>query len=332
MARAASGNGWVLGLEASAGVAATLAKRLPAYSLEVTPEVETSRYRPNGYYAATSSQLINETTVAPLEGQLDFNNLLYLLTMAFGAVAPTTIVAGAYKWEWPLNGKTPIVPKTATIEHGDTARSGKFTYAHADSLKIEASRMAEGKVSADILGQRLTPAATALTTAGITEVEVLPIAGTMWDVYAEANGAALAAPTNKIADIYKAEFDFSDFRAKDIPMDSTVLGFKSTVMGEEPKWAFSALLGASAETDSYLTTKARLNQRSFFSAKATGGQIGATANNYELKIDFAAWVDTFDSYGSEDGILCLPTDFELAYDPTWGKMANISLTNGLQTL
>lgn len=332
MARAAANNGWVMGLETTPGTAATLNKRLPAYRLDVKPEVETSRYRPNGYYAATSSQLINETTSAALEGQLDFNNLLYLLTIAFGAVTPTTIVAGAYKWEWSLDGKTPLNPKTATIEHGDTQRSGKFTYAHANSLKIEASRSAEGKVSADIIGQRLAPAATGITTSGITEVNVLPIAGTMWDVYAEANGAALATPTNKLAAIYKADFDFSDFRARDVPMDSSVLGFKSTVMGEDPKWAFSALLGADAVADAYLTSQARDNAPAFFSAKAVGGPIAATANNYSLKIDFAAFVDTFDSYGSEDGILCLPTDFELAYDPTWGKVANISLINGIATL
>lgn len=332
MARAASGNGWVMGFEASPGVAGTLDTRLPAYDLEVKPDVNTSRFRPSGYYAATSSQLINETTSAPLSGQLDFNNLAYLLSLAFGEVTPSEPVTGAWQRQWVLDGRTPINPKTATIEHGDTQRSGLFTYAHADSLKIEASRMGEGSISADIIGRALTPAATPITTGGITEVPVLPIAGPMWDVYAEANGAALATPVNKIAALYKTELDFSDFRAKDMPMDSTVSGFKSTVMGEEPKWAFSALLGADAAADAYLTGKARGNEISFFSMVATGGVIGATVENHELKIDFAAWVDTFEGYGSEDGILCLPTDFELAYDPTWGRVMVITLTNGLETL
>lgn len=335
MARGSVNQGWVLGIESPPGAAGTLDTELMAYSIVPKPEVSRWYHRGAGRYAPTVSQTINEYMSAALEGIIDYRNLVYMLSLALG---PATITQPdaipsptVYLWTWNLDGRTPINPVTATIEYGDTVRSGKFTYGHLNSLKMEMTRSGEGKLTADMLGRRTTPAATALTTAAVTAIAADAVAGNHWNFYSEANFAALTTPTNKLAELYKAEVEFSDLRSLAVPMDSAVEGFKDTVMGGEPGFMFATTLGANAAADDFLTVTARNDELAFFSAKATGDII-EDALPYFIKLDFAAFVDTFDAYGEDDGILTLPVDFTWAVDPVSNLMAKIQVQTDVVSL
>ena len=321
-------NGWVFGEEASAGVADTLDTELLAYAIIPKIEHERSHFRGAGRYANTVSQTINEYSTWALEGILDYECLGHLLRATFGPAA-TAVQPDApnsptvYTNTWNLDGKTAITPKTWTMEYGDGARKRSATYGHVTGLAMEMSRAAEGKLTAELIARALTISAAAITTPGTT-VSAQPIAGPHWDFYSEANYAALTSPSNKIAEIYKGNLDFGGLRSMSTPMDSTVAGFKDTAMGKEPEWMFETELGADATAEAFLTTTAANDELAFFSAQAIGPTI-SDDETYIFKVDFAAFVDTFDSYGDNDGIHVLPVDFTWAVDPVAAKMATITL-------
>ncbi|MCX7669314.1 MAG: hypothetical protein N2439_04500, partial [Anaerolineae bacterium] len=107
--------------------------------------------------------------------------------------------------------------------------------------------------------------------------------------------------------------------------------FDTVVTSEDVKLEWKMTLGADSVAEQFLTQYARLNKPAFFRLDAVGGSLGGSIT-YKLQIDIACFITGFDSYDSGDGVHILPISAELAYDSTWGKVANIQLTNTVSAL
>lgn len=319
-----------IGVESSAGTAVPAIKRLMGLKLDPHASFETVQHTPSGYKVPTVSAVTSEKTEADWEGPIDYKNIVYPLSSLFGAATITqpdaTEAATAYQWDWTFTGKGATTPQTFSVEVGDGARASKFAYGTFTGMDLSIERTGDNKMSGSMVGQALTTGAT--LTPSPTEVEIVPVNGDHWDVFADSDSATIG--TTPLASCYTADLSFGDVFKEEFVINSSKKSFNALYDAEGPKYEWSMTLGADATAEAYFDTL-RNGGKTFISLKATGPVIASTVT-YSIETQMCVIVTDFDAYQSQDGMYVLPISFQLAYDATWGKALTISVVNDLAAL
>lgn len=328
MARSYSGVKVQLGVEGTRGVSVPANKQLMGLKLDPQVAGEFVTHKPSGFYVPTISSMTSEMTEGSAEGPIDYNAIVYPLSSLFGEVDPVeggVGEEGAQVWTWDVEGSGSISPASYSFEVGDNVEANKFNYGVFTSLDLDIARQGDNTFSADLVGRDMT---TGSLTASPEQVDIVPVNGDHWDVYADDSAASLG--TTKLLNLYDCGLSFGDMFSQEWTINSDNRAFNSLFMSEEPSFEWEMTLGADAVAAAYLN-KARNGGRKFIRLEATGPSI-AGGGNYKITVDFAAIVTSFDSYTSSDGTYALPMGFSVAYDPIWAQAMKITVVNELESL
>ncbi|MGC4107815.1 MAG: hypothetical protein QM753_15950 [Thermomicrobiales bacterium] len=331
MARSFQNVGVQFGVEATKGTSVAANKRLLGFMVNPQPAIEKTQFKPSGSRVNTVDQVISEKTEADFEGPIDYNTIVYPLSSMFGKVTPVAQSApnaAAKDWTWNFTGRGDTNAQTYTVEVGDATSAMKFTYGTFTGAELSISRTDDNTISGAMLGQQLQTGQT--LTATPTEIDIVPVAASSWDVYVDTTSAAIG--TTKLPSLYEAGLNFSDFFSEEYTVDSTKPSFASLFDAEEPTYESSMMVAADATGLAYITA-ARNAEKRFIRFVSQGAIIpSASASKYTIQIDMCVGITEIDSIENDDGKYVINVNFGLMYDSTWAKAMSIKVTNGLTTL
>jgi len=328
--RAYSGIGVQLGAEVTKGTTVPANRQLMGLRLDPAVSGEFVTHKPSGFYVPTISSMTSEMTEGDAEGPIDYNSIVYPLSSLFGGVTPVAGGVGdeeAYTWTWNVEGSGSIDPKSFSFEVGDATGAKKFNYGVFTGLDLDIARQGDNTFSAPLVGRDMTSGS---MTASPTQVDIVPVNGDHWDVFADDTDTGLGS--TKLLALYDCGLSFGDLFQQEWTINSANRAYNSMFLGEDPSFEWEMTLGADAVAEAYLA-QARNGGRKFIRLQASGPDIAGTSTAaYSIQIDFAAIVTEFDTYQSSDGSYALPVSMSVSYDPTWGQAMQITVVNGLATL
>lgn len=186
--------------EATPGVAATTGfKKLHAMNIDVNSEFEADIDTPRGARFPTSQALIKEMAKAALSGKPDFNEIDFALASLLRK--PTiTGSSPAYTRVYDVpNVAGSETRQTYTIQYGRTGAGNCETYAGCLLADLQLTFDRDGGISQSgniMLGALST--ATALVTAGVTEIAKAPMLAKNVNVWVSDTQAGLGQSGNKV--------------------------------------------------------------------------------------------------------------------------------------
>lgn len=330
MVRSYVNQGVQIGKETTPGTSVAANRKLMSLKLDPKPAIETKMHRPSGYKLPTAASVISEITEADFEGPIDYRSIIYPLSSLFGAATvtqPDTVNAPTvYQWKWSYTSKNIVTPVTYSVEVGDASRAVSFTHGVFESLDLSIEPKGDNTMNGSMVGRALVTGAT--MTSLPTEIEIAPVDGTHWDVYADATSADLG--DTKLLALYEAGLSFSDLFAQEFTINSANSSFNSLYENEEPSFEWSMMVGADAVGEGFLTSARNSAKR--FIRLAANGPIIEDDLRFGMTVDMCALVSEVDSYESNDGLYVLPLTFALAYDKTWTKALEITVINDIASL
>lgn len=287
---------------------------------------------PRGVTAPVTAGGITQRKGSALEheGHLTYEEILYALEMGLKDV-PTPTGAGPYVWAFSpvLNAERDV--RTCTAEF--VVQDGSTKHYERESGYHVCSEFEVGIVAGE-------PATLNFTTFGRAEQvstvtgSLTPITGrapvpsSLFKLYLDDTWAGLGG-TQKAALIRAATLNVSTGMMPDYTLDGRAdLDFTQLLtgmLGFELSITIEHTAAAATEYDKWRTPALR-----FARLIADNGAAGAA--NKKLQFDLAGYYREPPEFDQEDGIELLTATIVGEYDPTSGKMIEVTVTNGLATL
>jgi hypothetical protein len=324
-----------IGVETTAGTSVPANKSLQCFSFTPSVEAEVSFYRATGHKYSSIQELNKESSTSGMEGNMDFNGLVYPLsgimgTATVGAAASSTT---AKQWAFvpPITGNAS--PKTFTIEQGDLVRAHKFSYGLLTKFSYKGTR-SDFSCSGDFIGQLITDGVT--MTASPTAIALAPISANMFSVYLDDDSADFG--TTKLTRFLSIEYSMENVYGPAWFINRADPSF-STHVDMEPKTTVKILLEADSQGMGLLTSM-RSGDTRYLRVEAIGKQIasdggGGTDPIYNSFIhDMAIKMGKPSAWSDQDGIFAIEYEAEIVEDATWdsGKAQELTLINLLSAL
>lgn len=331
MARSIVNQGLLLQRETTPGTAATTAmKRYLGIKGTMGWEVEKEYFRASGYKAVTGENVLTEMGTADLEVIQDYNAMLPLLSGVFGAPVTTPLVATptpAFEHVFTINPKAADTLVAFTAMWGDPVRALQATYLAFHGLTIGVQRT-ELSLSANAI-LRAPQTGIALPTAGVTEVPMVPVRASTYDVFLDTAWASLG--TTKLLALYATEVDFGDKYSADWLVNSAQSSFSELMEQEEIDYTQSLTVGFDATAEG-LISDALQGGKKFVRVACTGPSINGT-DNYGLQLDTSVVLNPID-VGAAPNSPATVVNFDgtLQVDATSGQFARVRLVNALSGL
>jgi hypothetical protein len=231
MARGYVNKGIQVGVETTPGTAVAATKRLPGLSFNLSPTVESKKYRSFGFKFNTSSQQHKLWSAGTVEGPLSYNEIIYPLSTMFTPPTPTTPSGGTLSREWKF---TPLAqgnetPKTLTIEEGDSVAAQKAAYVAATGLTFTFATD-DVTINGPLIGQ--APVTTTMTGSPTSVAQIVASARDI-DVYIGSTlgalGVTLFGSGNKLTDAISGSFGIGEKFKPQWVHNTTYDSFKSLV-------------------------------------------------------------------------------------------------------
>jgi hypothetical protein len=202
MARGYVNKGIQVGVETTSGTPVAATKRLPGFSFNIGPEIESKKYRSHGFKFNTSSQQHKRWSTGTVDGPLSFNEIIYPLSTMFTPPSPTTPAGGTLSREWkftPLTQGNEIL-KTLTVEQGDSIAAQIASFVAVTGLTFTFATD-DVTISGPLIGQ--APATGTMTGSPTSLAQIIASARGI-DVYIGSTlgalGATLFGSGNKLTD------------------------------------------------------------------------------------------------------------------------------------
>ncbi len=261
---------------------------------------------------------------ATLEGDLTFEDIVYLLAMSItGAVEPT-IPDGATLarlWTYAPNLEASNSPDAFTLEFGDDTEQFEAEYCFARSLEISAATEQALRVSAGIVGRQLT---VTNWTAGLLNrvVEIALAAKTK--LYMDDAGGAIGGTQQLLTLIdwtWRLPAHFVPKRHQDGQLYFTSVG--EVKMKPELELLVEFNANAVSLRDKYVAETRQLVRLQTLGSEIEAGQ------NKMLQIDGAYKILSMDTLDERNGSNVVRMTLGGEYDATWGKLFEIQVKNAL---
>lgn len=323
-----------IGVEAQASPGVSVAANRKLQSIGIAPgiQIETNDFRPTGQKYRSLVTPSREWTEADIDGQLNYNEIVYLLASALAAATPTQIMdgatpTGAYRWLFQPSSTVEDTVRTFTVEQGGPTRAHRFAYGLVRELTAAWSRTG-AEIGGSMLGQRLTDGAT--LTANPTTVPLVPVLPTQIDVFMDTTAAGLG--TTKLLRVLSGEFSLGGRFGPLWTLNSALTSWAAHVE-TEPDAGLSLTVEADAAGMALLDTL-RAGDTRFIRVANTGPRIytGAANQDYRINWDFAVKVNAANPFGDEDGIFSIEWPFTIVHDAAWGRALQVEVINAVTAL
>lgn len=261
---------------------------------------------------------------ATLEGDVTFEDIMYLLGMAVCTYPEPTVPGGGtlsrlHTWTPSLTAAN--VPDTFTFELGDDAEQYEAEHCFATNLEISAAIDAAMRFSAGIVGRQLT---TTNWTAGLSDRVVESALAAKTTLYMDDAGGTIGA-TAKTATLidwtWRLPGHFVVKKRQDGVLYFT--GYSEIKMKPELDLLVEFNAGVVTLRDKYVAETRQLVRLK------TLGSLIETALYKTLQIDGAYKIVEFDTLDERDGADIVRMKLSGEYDATWGKLLEVQVQNTL---
>jgi hypothetical protein len=203
-ARASVFNTTLIGVETARGTRAAAVRRLLATGMTIKPNVPVKPFTPLGSKYPTTATRAKEMTEGTYEGELAYNDIVYILSGLLEAEGISTPTNATLTRRWFYNPAVlgPDDIRTYSIEMGSSVRAERTTYGLFDGTQLRITKD-EAHISGSLFGQVMEEGITLST--GRNEIEQVSrgthTGGTFTLTYSGQTTAAIAfdAPAAGIA-------------------------------------------------------------------------------------------------------------------------------------
>ena len=309
-----------IGKESMAGTKVAATDKLIG---KLTMEKEVKLHRPEderGSLAPNHRTMVTgEAVNLSYEGDLTFEQVMYLLSMAVDDRVAGDVDGSGYKWEYEPNLTTPNTIKTYTFEYGDNVQEYEAEYVGCSELEISGALDEPLKVKATLFGRNqeastftgsisdplsLTPALTNKTKLYIDDIDdqvTYPIGTTP-------KSSILTSFTWKLV----TGFTPRKHGGAELYFDS---------LAEKPK-KVSLELTFDFNSDAHTEwTKYVAGDRRLLRLETTHDSLN------KLELDMAGVYTKFSSLEDSDGADTVKVSLESEYDSEWGKLFAVTVYN-----
>lgn len=331
MARSMVNQGLYLQRETTSGTAITTAmKRYLGIKGTIGWEVEKEHFRGSGYKADTGENTLTEMGKADLEVIQDYNAMLPLLSGVFGAPVTTTVGVGtpaAYEHVFTIDPKAADTLVTFTAMWGDPVLALQALSWAFHGLTFGVQRNELSLSSNPILRAPLT--GIALPTTGVTEVPMVPVRASTYDVFMDSTWDAMG--TTKLLNLYEIEYDYPDKYVPDWVVNSALPSYSELMEGDDLEYGLTAKVGFDP-TGVGLINDSLNGGMKFIRTSCTGPSINGT-DNHSLQVDAAAVLNPGDiTSGPNAPSVVVEFEGRMQVDGTSGNLSSVRLVNGLSGL
>jgi hypothetical protein len=313
-----------VGVEVTPGTAVAATRRLQSVSISISPNPETSQFRPKGTKFPTVSVLNREWSTLSIEGQPTYNEMAYLWSSVLNTAAPTGPVTGAYTWSFQVGNSTADTPKTYTVEEGSSVRAHRVAHAIVDALTIEFSRESIS-LSGGGFAQALQDGVA--LSGGTTTTSLVPMLPGQVCVYKDTTSAGLG--TTLLLRVLSGSVNVSGRWGPLWTVNCTLNSF-ATYVELEPTVELKIMVEADAQGMAMLDDL-RTGAGRFYQVAITGGIIGG-AIPYSQKVNLFGIPSEIGEYADEQGVYAIEFTIKSHYDATWTKALEVLLVNTLAAL
>ncbi len=317
--------------EATAGTPATTGfKRLHGLSLDASPQFETEVTAPRGARFAALQETKKEWAQAGLSGKPDFNEIDFPLASVI--CKPTKTGTGpSYTRVYELLNTAAAgeAQQTYTLQQGDANLCETYAYGLMQDYQLVFDREA-GISQSGNMRFRAVDTATALVTAGVTDIAISPMRGSGVDIWVADTPAGLASAGNKVLLPWAYTWGINS-RADDYwALNTEFSGPAFFAEGESQGFAGSLKVPTKWGLPKFLAN-IRANSLVYIRVKVLGKKIDTGPDVYEsLQIDQCWFVQNIPTdnqkaaYSKTIELVGAQSD-----DATWKKSVEITLVNGI---
>ncbi len=313
------------GIEVTPGTQVVATKALKMATLDTGADLTFNIFPGMGRRFDVATALNQDMTLAKLGGPFNYTEMVYWLSAIYGTPA-ITIPTGAtlarqWLWNVPLTGS--IVPKTLTVEEGDTIQAHKFGYGMLSDIGGKFVRDGECQAEGAVFGQISTDGIT--LTGALSGVPQIPVLGKHLSYYLDTTFAGIGV--TKYLRVFDCQWKWGKAFSQAWPMDRSQTSFAAHV-DTDPDTEV-VLVVANDTQGVALRAAARANQTQYLRIEAIGDQIETGTPNqfYLLNIDMPMRIVKIDPYADHKGIYAYGVKLRVIEDATFGQGATIRLVN-----
>lgn len=290
------------------GTSVSAGKILPSLSISASPQLTSSRFRPQGLKLDSLVVPGQRWTEGSVEGRLTYNEIVYPLASLLGNVTPST-PAGATnsrEWQFAMNTGSAATYRSYTMEVGSSTRAAKFTHGVFTELNLEFSPT-EVTLGGSVIGQKYTDDIS--LTGSPTKIALAPVDPNDVTIYIDSSAANLG--TTAMTRVFAASFGLSGVFSPVWTIDSSVSSWTALVE-QAPDATLSMTFAADAVGMGFLSVFESGATR-YVRIEALGGEI-ETGHNYLIRMDMAVKCEQV-SLDDQDGVMGAAWDMRLVDDP-----------------
>lgn len=196
-----------VGVETTPGTSVAAGKELNCFSFTLGTEAETQFYGGTGQKYDEVQEVNKEWSGGSMDGNMDYNGLVYPLSSIFGATTPVAAGSSTTAKNWPF---TPPVsglasPKTFTFEQGDSTRAHKVSYGLFTQWGYKGTRK-DFTTSGKFVSQQLNDNIT--LTAAPTGISLAPMVAKHYNIYMDTTSAGIG--TTQLLKVLSVEYNFDN--------------------------------------------------------------------------------------------------------------------------
>lgn len=312
-----------IGFEATAGVEATVSRRLLSANVDFSPAGDIDAFRPSGSKFPAVSAVGREWSEGELEGKPTYDELYVWFCMNLGEPTTTTPGGGTDSRQhvWPIKAFDPQDPRTVTLERGSSVRAQKALHMYLNSIGLEYSRE-EINLTGDVMARQVEDGIT--LTGSLTDFPLVPVLPKDTDIFMDTTLAGIG--TTKLLRAIEAEWNLGDRFGQVWPINSALDSF-AAIYDAEPDAEVNLTLEADASGMALLPVVRAGDMR--YLRILTTGPIIEGAIPYKLQCDFAVRAKEFPEYGDEEDLMTIEYPFGMFVDPDFGvgQVGEITLVN-----
>lgn len=314
-----------IGVEVTPGTAVAATKRLAALGITAGPDLSSSAFMPRGRKLNTLVVPGRRFTSGTLDGRLTYTEIVYPLASLLGAATITTPAGAttARQWAFGMNAGGPDDFRSYTVEIGSSVRGSRFSHGIITSLSMDFSSE-EITLGGDIIGRKWEDPFT-MTTAGVTEVALIPVDPNDVSIYVDETYATIG--TTLMERIFAASFSLGGKYGPIWPINAANPSW-ATVVELAPDATLNLTFAADAAGMDFLGVFEEGATR-YVRIEAVGPEIEA-GQNYTFTADFAIKAQSM-SFEDTDGVVSAAWSLLLVDDPDLSGLA-VTVTNELSAL
>jgi hypothetical protein len=316
MAERQTGNQQVqVGAQTVLGTGVAASKRLKSIDFTLNARGNVLTFRPQGSKLASVVVPGQEWSGGDISGMPVYDEIIYPLSMIFGAPTPTTVNTTGKQWVFTYTAGAALTPKPLTIEKGDAVRAGKAIDLIATDFGLHVTRN-EVTIDGATMGTLYTDGITLTVTP--TSALQIPILPASWDLYVDSTFGAIG--TTKWLRGFAFDLNMGGLYSPIWPINSALTSYAAAVENAEPDINCELRVEADA-TGMALLTDLRAGSTKYIRAKSTSTTlVGAGPAVYSIQIDAAVKINEYSDFDDEDGLYVINYPLAVVDD------TNLSLT------